>query len=363
MLSGEIKIKYTELLKALSKYDDEKIQALTSSEALEAYKAGISFEELLKIPDAAKIRALTSSDTQEIANTNGMKFTELFAKLKDLDVKRIEALTSFGILHAYRAGIKLTDMQAFSTEEIGALDSALRKAYRAKIKIEDLIKGLIDLDAYKINALSSLRAQEAYKTGIKIKDLQVYDTEKIEALTSCNAVALFKSVKFAEVAGLPSEKLKALAYFIPIGQPNCKFSLADLKKLDTDVVSMVNSYVLKNYPPPQDAMSHPLYSEEGKNMFEHLVSPLAIKLYEAKVTVEELGDLVKTEKGNIDEKISLLASPEALALYSSGTGRFADLKNLSLSDIREYLARETMEIKSNTLEQKETPPEAGFKIH
>ena len=326
-------------LKDLKDLDIDKIEALTSREAVWAYRyhllgflelkdleASEIKDRISKAVNAYKPKLLTSAGLQDQKD------------LKDLDVDKIAALTSNEVREAYRSGlVTVADLKDLDVDKIVALTSyEAREAYRSGLVT---VADLKDLDTDKVKALTSSRARYAYESKfLMATDLKGLNVGKIEALISDDALEAYRSrsVSVADLKDLGPDNIKALLSREAIfGYGYKLFTVADFKGLDIGRIGALTSYEAQEAYRTGSATVADL-KELAPDKIKALLSKKAINGYNSRLfTVSDLKDL---DVG----KIGVLTSDEVLKAYRTGSVTVADLKDLAPDKIKALLSRDAM---------------------
>ncbi len=190
-------------------FNADKIDALTSTNAIMAYEKGYVTFDQLKEFDADKINILTSTRAI-MAYAKGYV---TFDQLKEFDGPKINILTSTRAIMAYEKGyVTFDQLKEFDADKINILTCHdIRIAYEKGYVTFDELK---EFDADKISILTSTRAIIAYEKGyVTFDQLKEFDADKIDALTSTNAIIAYEKryVTFDRLKEFDADKIERLA--------------------------------------------------------------------------------------------------------------------------------------------------------
>ncbi|MBU0744164.1 MAG: hypothetical protein KKE11_02180 [Gammaproteobacteria bacterium] len=278
-------------VKELQRMTLDKIKALISYGAVDAYLAGATFQELKHLyENKRELFNMLTSKAMSPVYVMGAVFQDL-QYLYEKDHDRFIKLTDHNVWRVFQFGCKFQSLMSLDDKELEALTSDMAiEAYGAGATYKYL-KYLYENDLIRFTALTSYDVDDAYQFGFKFADLKDLGVKEIKDLTTHEVV-------MAHVAGATFEELKSL--------------YEDPKKRD-------EFYDLTSYG------AAAIY-EEG---FEEGEDP---EDYRRKAAGKFLALKELYESGDM-EKFEALTSDEAMEAYREGDVKFEDLEDLSVDEI------------------------------
>jgi hypothetical protein len=309
---------------ALEKTHPDKFIALTYTLAILAYTTGkVSVADLIDL-DIEKIEALTSGAIG--VYDTGMVSA---ADLKDLDIKKIKELTDLGAEGVYRTGkVSVADLKDLDIEKIEGLTSWMaRDTYRISMLSAAKLR---DLDIERIKLFTSELARLAFKNGeVKFDAIKDKDFPEIYShLFNCAGLA----AKPSDFEGLTSDKLELLTncYNLEYYQTG-KLSFVDLKDLDIEKIEVLCSWKAKAVYNTGVLSVDDLRNLDLKKI-NVLTSENALELYKSANGISA-GYLLALEA----DKITLLASFIGNKFFTNPDVKFAEIKNKNFPEMAAHI--------------------------
>lgn len=218
----------------------EKIQLLTSYQANQLYKKGIVNIKDIKALETEKIKLLISWEAYQVYETGAVQIYDLI----NLTVEKIQLLVSRSLYTLYyHKVIKIADLDIMA--DLQQLRVNILQQVSIKLCDENIV-GFYDIGQEKLNLLISEAAIECYKReAAKVSDLISLEVEKIEFLISWSFLEVYKSgaVKVCDLIGLDSNIIDILtSYEAQAAYRSGKVKAKDLVGLVPEKINFLISY-------------------------------------------------------------------------------------------------------------------------